>query len=489
MHLADSGSVQNPEPPDDSALEPAHRSEFSGHSPVSLPFFHRLQFKHGAVLSMLMLLAMTVSTMLQVREALREIERGAMEKGRAVTQAVAPLVIAALRHENAAALKPYFQTIEAEKDIDYVQVVDGNGKVLIGSDTTEGERRPAPLEPGWPWRLKGTGKADAHSVAEPWPDNATGVDVFVALLDPEEAARAAPEAIVSARHLRIGVNFNAVLEQDLPRMIWRMIMMTLIVTGVIILAMLLWLASILRPVRELHTGLCAVASGDLSCQVPVYSQDEMGRLAHAFNATIARLRAAFQRIEELAAHDALTRLPNRRVFDEGLNAEAARSRRYCHPFGVIIIDLDRFKDVNDNYGHLAGDDVLRAVGKVIEASVRETDLPARIGGEEFAVILPETERAEVLAVAEKLRQAISSTDFEPAHGLPPGMRMTVSVGAACSGGHLVTGESLVAAADAALYRSKSHGRNLVTMADDDAGKTSFFDPVPGAPDAGRQGPV
>ena len=442
-----------------------------------IPFFSRLGVKHGIVLTALVLMAMTIITAQQLRETLYEIERSAVDKGRTVAAAVAPLVLPALKRDDAIALRRYFSEITSVKDINYVQVADANGKVLVCNELKHGEMPPRPLHPGWLRHLKDGVKLDRHPVSVPWQEGA-GVDVFVALVEP--GGGSSMDEIEAAPHLRIGINFDDVLQKDTPRVIRRMIIFTLIVATVMVLGLLILLGYILRPLRELHLGLKAVASGDLDYQVPIFSHDEVGRLAMAFNATAARLRAAFQRIEELATRDPLTNLPNRRTFDERLMAEAARSRRYGHPFGLIVMDLDRFKTVNDQYGHLAGDEVLKGVAKVIEASVRETDLPARIGGEEFAVILPESGEREVLSVAEKLRQAVSQLDLPAKSGLPSGIRITLSAGAACSAGHLVTPESIFSAADAALYKSKGEGRNRVTMAPLAAGKTDMIPRVDGA---------
>src|SRR5258708_39161453 len=107
-----------------------------------------------------------------------------------------------------------------------------------------------------------------------------------------------------------------------------------------------------------------------------------------------------------------------------------------------MLDLDHFKGVNDKYGDPAGDEVLKLIGKTIDTNVRETDLAARIGGEEFAVILPESSIMEVSAVAEKLREVVSDSVVKAKQGPTEGIRMTVSAGAACSAGHLVTGESI-----------------------------------------------
>jgi diguanylate cyclase (GGDEF)-like protein len=303
---------------------------------------------------------------------------------------------------------------------------------------------------------------DAIAIPVPWHNGEAGIDVFVALL--ENPASATSVDVRAAKLLRIGVNFNAVVQQDMPRVIRRMLLFSIAIALIMLAGLIVMLQHIMRPLKELRKGLRAVANGDLNYQVPVYSQDEVGSLVKAYNGTIHRLRYAFEQIESLATLDPLTGLPNRRIFDERIAIEAKRSRRYGHPFGLIMLDLDHFKQINDRFGHPVGDEVLRLVAKTIEAGVRETDLVARIGGEEFAVILPESKAPEVRAVAEKIRIAVEDIQFTPGDGQSP-VKITISAGAACALGRLVTTEGLVAATDAALYRSKAEGRNRVTMAE------------------------
>jgi diguanylate cyclase (GGDEF)-like protein len=433
-----------------------------------VPCFSRLGVKHGIVLGALILLVMTIITAWQMREMLNEIERSAMDKGRAVASAVAPLIKAKLIQSEERLLGNYFNKIEMSRDIDYVQVVDNQGRVKIASSGGY-KHQPQPLSAGWVHRLQDKIKLDREAVSVPWDNDRAGVDVFVSLqTDPSQAT---PDEIDNADHLRVGVNFDAVIKKDAPRVLYRMALFTLAAMLVMLIGVALLMNYILRPLRELHLGLREVAAGNLEYHVPVFSHDEIGALAQAFNATNARLSAAFKRIEELATLDPLTRLPNRRSFDERLAAEAARSRRYGHPFGLIMLDLDHFKSINDRYGHPAGDEVLRYVAKIIEANVRETDLPARIGGEEFAVILPVSSPPEVRAVAEKLRGAVAQSDLPHKEGMPADLRLTLSAGACCSAGHLVTPEAMIHKADAALYTSKNDGRNRVTMAPKSAAST------------------
>ena len=166
-------------------------------------------------------------------------------------------------------------------------------------------------------------------------------------------------------------------------------------------------------------------------------------------------------LRERAERDALTGLPNRGAFDERLQAEIAHFRRYRHPLSVIILDIDHFKRVNDTWGHDAGDAVLRQVGRIIAGSIRETDHAARLGGEEFAVLLPETDLAQAVETAERIRAAVERASVE--HDGQT-LRVQVSAGVASTPAVVRDPTALTASADAALYRSKQAGRNRVTSA-------------------------
>ena len=161
-------------------------------------------------------------------------------------------------------------------------------------------------------------------------------------------------------------------------------------------------------------------------------------------------------LERLASRDALTGLANHRIFHERLRTELALARRGARPLAVVLLDLDHFKRINDTHGHLAGDDALRTVAGRLAGMVREGELLARVGGEEFAWLLPGASGHGALAAAERARRAIAETEC-------PGVgRVTVSAGVAAVDGS-GDGDGLYARADAALYRAKAEGRNRTVV--------------------------
>ncbi|HOK00184.1 MAG: sensor domain-containing diguanylate cyclase [Treponemataceae bacterium] len=164
---------------------------------------------------------------------------------------------------------------------------------------------------------------------------------------------------------------------------------------------------------------------------------------------------------EHSVRDLKTGLYNHGYFRLRLQDEIARSHRLHIPFSLIIMDVDRFKSFNDTYGHLAGDRVLEAIALTIRESLRVQDIPARFGGEEFTVLLPETDRAGAWLVAERLRQKVAKTQIP---WDPPLPSVTISVGAVeYEPASNLTPEEIIARADKALYQSKQRGRNRTTM--------------------------
>jgi diguanylate cyclase (GGDEF)-like protein len=174
----------------------------------------------------------------------------------------------------------------------------------------------------------------------------------------------------------------------------------------------------------------------------------------------AREQDARQRIEHIAHHDTVTGLPNRARLADVLAHELARSRRSGMPFSILMLDLDGFKQVNDTWGHAAGDALLAAVAARARQSMRASDTVGRMGGDEFLAILPETSAAGAMEVAEKLRSSLSA-DYPLDRAVAT---IGASVGLAVFPEHGADGEALLRAADAALYAAKAAGKNLVRIA-------------------------
>ncbi|MBN2752546.1 MAG: sensor domain-containing diguanylate cyclase, partial [Rhodospirillaceae bacterium] len=171
------------------------------------------------------------------------------------------------------------------------------------------------------------------------------------------------------------------------------------------------------------------------------------------------------KLEDMALHDALTGLANRRKFLDRFDAAVARLARYGKPVSLLALDIDHFKRINDAYGHPAGDDVLVAIARVLEAGVRRTDLAARFGGEEFMVLLPDSDAAGAAEVAEKLRRTLADEPISvECGGVKETVKVTVSIGVATMSKYgQASFDDLSERADQALYAAKLSGRNRVCV--------------------------
>jgi diguanylate cyclase (GGDEF)-like protein/PAS domain S-box-containing protein len=220
-------------------------------------------------------------------------------------------------------------------------------------------------------------------------------------------------------------------------------------------------------VFPVEVGLSPVrTAGALYVVCTIMDLTERRRIREDLSNQAALLRRANVRLAELATTDHLTALWNRRAFLEQLDIELERAVRHARPVSVLILDVDHFKPYNDEFGHLAGDEVLRDAARVLSDHARRSDFLARIGGEEFGALLPAADRDGAVRLAERFRLGIETTSWPRRH-------ITISIGAvtaafsspvprprtpACS--------QLLAAADRALYYSKEQGRNRVTHVQD-----------------------
>lgn len=174
--------------------------------------------------------------------------------------------------------------------------------------------------------------------------------------------------------------------------------------------------------------------------------------------TLVAILVRVNRLQEDALFDAVTTLRNHRYFQVRLREELRRSDRTGRPTALLLLDLDNFKKINDRFGHAVGDHVLRQVARVLSQNARSADIVCRYGGEELAVILPDTAQDEAARAAERLRLAVEKRNDRP------GPAVTVSIGVAVYPDHAHQGDGLIAAADAAMYAAKRAGKNRVDMA-------------------------
>jgi diguanylate cyclase (GGDEF)-like protein len=235
----------------------------------------------------------------------------------------------------------------------------------------------------------------------------------------------------------------------------------LILVGAVVAVAALVAHVLSAPVHDLAERARDVAAGEL--QRPVAGGGDSCREVDELAGAIDTLRAALQEARRASMTDEMTGIWNYRYFRLRIDEEIQRARRFQHPLSLLLLDLDRFKEANDRYGHQQGDSILRELARRVGASIRDVDTFARYGGEEFVLILPETDAAGAMVVAEKLRAEISARPFRGGPG-PTLVTVTVSIGVAC---HPMNGETAVAlirSADIALYRAKAAGRDRVMLA-------------------------
>jgi diguanylate cyclase (GGDEF)-like protein len=235
----------------------------------------------------------------------------------------------------------------------------------------------------------------------------------------------------------------------------------LVLAGAVTTAAALVAHALSAPVHDLAERAREVAHGDLGR--PVAGAGDGCREVDELAVAIDTLRTALEEARRASLTDEMTGIWNYRYFRLRMDEEIQRARRFQHSLSLLLLDLDRFKEANDRYGHQHGDSILRELARRVGASIRDVDTFARYGGEEFMLILPETDAAGAMVVAEKLRAEISARPFRGGPG-PDVMTVTVSIGVACHPMNGDTAVALIRAADIALYRAKAAGRDRVILA-------------------------
>ncbi len=294
-------------------------------------------------------------------------------------------------------------------------------------------------------------------------------------------------------HLQNTVLGLAVIPQTLPIMVvverdraeiyeawssFRNLFLTLMGVLTLLVGAVAWRMgrSIVTPLEQLTGAADRIAAGDLTLQLPVARRDELGHLTQVFNQMTGNLRSSHQEfkaasltlqkqnklLETLSITDSLTGLYNRKKLDDILSDQLARFKRNQRPFTVLMLDIDHFKELNDNYGHLAGDLVLESVARTLSNSIRNIDFAARYGGEEFVIVLPETALSAARDMAERILIQVRDASYQFNDQL---IAVTLSIGVANSHVGDESADAVLARADRMLYEAKRAGRNRVHCTD------------------------
>lgn len=251
--------------------------------------------------------------------------------------------------------------------------------------------------------------------------------------------------------------------QDVETLRWKIVRIVVVLClGALVVAVVLARA-LARPIDAVTRAARSFAGGEVGSELPLTRQDEIGELARSFHRMQEQITQQMQALEQsrlelaqLAQHDGLTGLANRRLFEERMLAALARRRRQGGEVGLLFIDLDEFKSINDRYGHETGDVVLKAVAQRLLKHTREVDTAARLGGDEFVVLVDSCgENRQLEALAAKLKESIR----QPIEHQGLSLQLEASIGIARTPLHGDTLDQLLGAADDAMYQAKAMGRH------------------------------
>ncbi|SNY91146.1 diguanylate cyclase (GGDEF) domain-containing protein [Cohaesibacter sp. ES.047] len=222
---------------------------------------------------------------------------------------------------------------------------------------------------------------------------------------------------------------------------------------------------LMNSTDKLVEGAMRVASGDREQEILVTVPPELASVANAFNSMTRQIVIQEAQLQSAARLDGMTGLKNRREFDLRMAEQIDATGTQAGSVALLMIDVDHFKKFNDTHGHLAGDDALRLVAKVLAAEARETDEVFRYGGEEFTVLLSDIQKDQVLQAAERIRSKVAETQIPLPNGEHGTVTISIGVKEFASG---LSFNDIVGQADKALYQAKASGRNKVIMAKSDA---------------------
>ncbi len=386
-----------------------------------------------------------------VYETTREIKISAIHKGEAVAEALRDEVSYVLLAGNFPSLNYTFKRLASSRhDIAYVYLLDTHGQVLSHSDAENVGRVLTD-------RMTVESASDAGTRVRFMRMDLDGDGRKSDLCDVSVPIIAKGRRVAT---MHIGLSLTRYLTTNGPRIRAKIAFFVIPFSFFAILVAVKLSHSFTKPLADLARAASVISQGDYGVHLPLARRDELGEVAQAFNTMAANLKEHFTKVSDMANHDGLTGLYNARFFHEALLRELERVKRSSHPFSLIILDGDRFKRINDRYGHPAGDQVLQHIAHVTRSVLRGYDTLARYGGEEFIAMLPDANAVQALSLGERLRKMIEQRPFMTEEGET--IRITVSVGVAQAQAPYDKKE-LISQADQALYRAKETGRNKVVL--------------------------
>ncbi|NOY86603.1 MAG: diguanylate cyclase [Deltaproteobacteria bacterium] len=261
----------------------------------------------------------------------------------------------------------------------------------------------------------------------------------------------------------------------------QLFVMTILLAGILLIPALYLARTIILPLEDLNRVSKRIRMGEAGLEVKSRAGGELGELVSAFNSMSTSLKLSMEEIQAINSQlqiisvtDPLTGMYNRRYMADHIEREMKILQRTGEHLSIIMADLDNFKEYNDKYGHIAGDEALKELGEVLAYSIRETDVVSRFGGEEFLISMSHTDKEGALKVAEKIRRAVEERIFD-LEGEKT--RITISLGVATSPEDGTAFDELLETSDKALYRAKEEGRNCVCSTADSSNESIPGDPT------------
>lgn len=437
-----------------------------------------LQFKASLLIVMLILLVSTAGMTLSLQSTRSALFENESRRAYSWAVSLAASEATEVGTRNREALLVAANNLIRMHGVAYVAFSDREGRLLASAESAHGllhgVTRPEPAP---------TGSLNLEPVGQPRLETSqrhaiSYVDVVVPVLTHAATVRPDQPSRSLVGYLRFAADISESRAQ-LKQITAELVRMTVCVVLLVVPCSLLATRRVVRPVHDLARAARAVADGSLDARAPVHADDEIGELARVFNLMVERVgetqrdlrelnvdleKRVLQRtrdLEEQAARDPLTGLYNRRHFSEVITREFAAAERYSQDLTCLMFDIDHFKEVNDRFGHRAGDHILIALARAIMAELRSSDVGARFGGDEFILLLPQTPAAQASSVADRIVLRFA----ENAAVMVPEASPTLSIGvASLRTTRACSAEALIHESDVALYAAKEGGRNRTMQA-------------------------